>query len=186
MADATPAPPAEPAPQRLPAAAPPSAAHPRAAHLPAPSLLDRSDPERLREFKYRFGQSVVFGLPVVALELVGRSLGGPEADRWVTLFQALLAGWVVYVGATGMAIEGAFLLLARRRPPVWLLADLVVASAAMLLYLISLTRLVPLLGGRSVPGGWPSLFAGVVVLLAAWSCLRWWAIKNSAGKPGRV
>lgn len=176
MADATPAPQAEP-----PQQGPPPAAAP-----PAASMLDRSDSERLREFKYRFGQSVVFGLPVLALELAGRSLGGPEADRWVSLFQALLSGWVVYVAATGMAIEGAFAVLARRRPSPWLLSDLVVSCASVLLYLVSALRLVPLLAGRRIAQGWPSLFAAVVVLLSTWSCLRWWVIKNSAGRPGRA
>ena len=178
MADATPAPPDEPTPP-----GPPRALHPPA---PAPSLLDRGEAERLREFKYRFGQSAVFGLPVVALELVGRSLGGPEADRWVTLFQALLAGWVVYVAATGMAIEGAFAVLARRRPPPWLLSDLAVSCASVLLYLVSALRLVPLLAGSRVAGEWPSLFAPAVILLAGWSGLRWRALKSSAGGAGRA
>ena len=176
MADATPAPPADSPPPRSSPVAPDS----------VPSLLDRTESERLLEFKYRFGQSAVFGLPVVALELAGRSLGGAEADRWVTLFQALLAGWVVYVAATGMAIEGVVLVLARRRSSAWLLADLFVACVSVLLYVVSVLRLLPLLAGRSIAGRWPTLFAAVMVLLAAWSCLRWWAIKNSAGKPGRA
>ena len=176
MADATPAPPAHP----------PAETQCGASAAPPPSLLGRGDAERLREFKYRFGQSAVFGLPVLALEFGGRSLGGPEADRWVTLFQALLSGWVVYVAATGMAIEGAIALVARRRPSAWLSADLAIASASTMLYLVSALRLVPLLAGRDVADRWPSLFAAVVVLLATWSCLRWRAIKNSAGKPGRA
>ena len=174
MADATPASPSDRTPQS------PSA-------LPAtPSLLDRSDLERLREFKYRFGQSIVFGLPVAALELVGRSLGGHEADRWVSLLQGLLAGWVVYVAATGMAVEGVLLLVARRRLSAWLLTDAAVSCASLLLYLISLLRLVPLLTGNSIADRLPSFFTAAVVLLAAWSCLRWWTIKRSAGGPGRA
>ena len=179
MADATRATP--------PPTDPPRHASPPASPGPTPPfLLDRSDAERVREFRYRFGQAFVFGLPVVALELGGRSLGGAESDRWVSLLQALLAGWVVYVAATGMAVEGAVVLLDRRRPPAWLLADLIVACASALLYLISLLRLAPLLTGHPSANAWPSLFTPAVVLLAGWSCLRWCATKSSAGGSGRA
>src|SRR2546428_9823632 len=84
-----------------------------ATDTPVP-VFDRSAAQRRQEFKYRFGQSIVFGLPVIALQWFGRSLGGAEPDRWVTLFQALLAGWAVYVRATRMLGEGGLLLPVRR------------------------------------------------------------------------
>src|SRR5687768_11480461 len=74
--------------------------------LPSHEALDRPPHQRLLEHRYRFGQAMVFGLPVWGLQLYGRSLGGPEADRWVAVLQALLAGWVVYVAAAGMMFEG--------------------------------------------------------------------------------
>ena len=68
-------------------------------------LLTRGDEQRLREFKYRFGQSAVFGIPVVALQLWGAKLGPADSERWVSLLQAILCGWVVYVNL-GMLVEG--------------------------------------------------------------------------------
>ena len=131
------------------------------------SLLDRPQPHRTREYQYRFAQSVVFGLPVLALQLYGRSLGGPEAGRWVAILQALLAGWVVYVGAMGMLFEG-LIWLARRR----VTADLLPAAAAVLLYLLTLARLITAaFSGRPLPNPW---FHWAVLLLALWTGLRWW------------
>jgi hypothetical protein len=146
-----------------------------------PDILDRPAGDRRREFKYRFGQSVVFGAPVLALQWFGRSLGGPESDRWATLFQALLAGWVVYVAAAGMLSEGVLLLLAPLRMPKASLADLAVASIAIMTYLFALPRLVALLMGQAPT--WPSMFYAPVMLLALWTGLRWrhLAKKNSAG-----
>ena len=149
-------------------------------------VFDRSAVQRRQEFKYRFGQSIVFGFPVIALQWFGRSLGGAESDRWVTLFQALLAGWVVYVGAMGMLAEGALLLVVRRRRPVDLLADFVVATAAVLLYLAGVPRLVGLLIGKRGALGWPAPFAGVVVLLALWSAFRWVAKKARPDDPAEL
>src|SRR5690349_6759759 len=68
----------------------------------APPSADRDAIERVRQWKYRFAQSVVFGIPVIGLHFLGPRLGGPEAARWVGLFEAILAGWVLYVGALGM------------------------------------------------------------------------------------
>src|SRR3954466_3838186 len=73
------------------------------------TLLNRPREQRVREFKYRFAQSAVFGLPVLALQRFGPALGGAESPRWVGVLQLLLAGWVVYVGAAGMLFEGALL-----------------------------------------------------------------------------
>ena len=92
-------------------------------------VLNRPRSERLREYKYRFAQSAVFGLPVIALHFFGPSLGGPEAGRWVGLLQLLLAGWVMYVGAMGMLVEA----ILRRK----ITADGVVAMLAIGLYLVS-------------------------------------------------
>jgi cation transport ATPase len=118
------------------------------------SVLERPATERIREYRYRFAQAVVFGLPVAGLELYGGSLGGTEAWRWVRFFQALLAGWVIYVGAAGMLFEG--LLLLRRR----VTADLCVATAAVAMYC----------AGWFV-AGW---FCGAVLLVCVWTGLRWW------------
>ena len=164
---------AEPAPQ---------SARPPAAGAAGPgSLLDRPIAERRREFKYRFAQSVVFGAPVLALQWFGRSLGGAESDRWVGLFQSLLAGWVVCVAATGMLAEGLLLVLARRRIPKPLLADFVVALVAFLTYVTGLLRFIALgaIDARIADHS----FAVTVALLAAWTGLRWWhlAKRNSAG-----
>jgi hypothetical protein len=137
-------------------------------------LLERPEAQRLQEFRYRFGQSAVFGLPVVALQWFGRSLGGTESDLWVTLFQALLAGWVVYVAATGMLAEAALLLLTRRRPPAAGLAYALVAAAAVTGYLLSLPRLVLLMAHRGTAGTpWPSVLHWVVIMLAVWTGMRW-------------
>jgi hypothetical protein len=148
---------AEPAP-------PPSAPGPDRLEL----LLRRDARERCREFKYRCAQTLVFGIPVVALQWFGRSLGGPEADRWVGIFQALLAGWIVYIAAAGMLFEG-LILLPRRGPS----ADLFVAAVSVLAYTISLTgRVLPVIFTGRV-GHAPPLFHWIVVLLAGWTALRW-------------
>ena len=130
-------------------------------------LLARPDDQRLREYKYRFSQAVVFGLPVLALQLCGRALGGPEAERWVGILQALLAGWVVYVGAAGMLFEG-LILLPRR-----VVADLIPALVAVLAYLFSLTSVVYVLFTGHL---WyrPLLFHASVCVIAGWTGLQWY------------
>lgn len=150
------------------------------AETPPSALLDRPPSQRLLEYRYRFGQSTVFGVPVVALEAFGRALGGAEADRWVALFQALLSGWVVYVAATGMLAEGMLNLLARRRTRREAVIDASVALLALLLYLVSVPRVVALLVGYPARE-WPGSFAECVVVLAAWTGLRWAQKRNSAG-----
>ena len=130
------------------------------------NLLARPDEQRRREYKYRFSQSVIFGLPVVALQLYGTRLGPADADRWVSLLQALLAGWIVYVNL-GMLAEGA-LLIARG-----LGADLLITAAALALYGYSLiSAAIGIVTGRL----WyrPLMFWACAVLLAAWTGLRWW------------
>ena len=138
------------------------------------NLLARPDDQRLREYKYRFSQAVVFGLPVVALQWKGYSLGGAEADRWVGILQALLAGWVVYVGAAGMLFEG-LILLPRR-----VTADLLPALLAVAAYLFSLISVLHVpLDGRL--GYRPLLFHVSVVIVAAWTGVQWfrWSRKLS-------
>src|SRR5437016_2553518 len=73
------------------------------------NLLTRPLDQRRRESKYRFAQGVVFGLPVLALQRWGTSLGPADAARWVPILQALLAGWVMYLNL-GMLFEGLLLL----------------------------------------------------------------------------
>src|SRR4051794_34598570 len=68
-------------------------------------LLSRPRDARLREYKYRFAQSVVFGLPVLALQWWGGSLGPLDAQRWASLLQSIMCGWVLYVNL-GMLLEG--------------------------------------------------------------------------------
>ncbi|MGH7215050.1 MAG: hypothetical protein ACREIT_09840 [Tepidisphaeraceae bacterium] len=137
------------------------------------SILERPREQRVREYQYRCAQSMVFGLPVVGLQVWGNSLGGPEADRWVGALQALLAGWVVYVGAAGMLFEGALLLLERRRAT----GDFVVALLAVVAYLASLASVVALVvAGRALFR--PVWFHWVVVALAAWTGFRWWRISS--------
>jgi hypothetical protein len=130
-------------------------------------LLARPDDQRLREYKYRFSQAVVFGLPVIALQLWGGALGGPESDRWVAVLQALLAGWVVYVAAAGMLFEG-LILLPRR-----VTADVVPAMLSLVAYLFSLISVLHVLfTGRL----WyrPLLFHVSVIVVALWTGIQWY------------
>jgi cation transport ATPase len=138
-------------------------------HTDWDSLLSRGPQERRREHRYRFSQAVVFGLPVIGLQLVGQRLGGDESGRWVGLFQALLAGWVVYVAAAGMVSEGIAVLCVRRG----LSADMLVSVLAVLLYMHSLLSVAHVLVDGTL---WyrPLLFHVTVMLLAAWTGLQWW------------
>ena len=131
-------------------------------------VLARPAGERAREFKYRFAQSVVFGLPVLALHWLGPALGGAEAPRWTGLFQTLLAGWVIYVAATGMIFEGAILLARRLR----ITLDFIVATVATTLYVVTVVAWAMLLVRRDASRV-PTLFHHAVILLAAWCGARW-------------
>ena len=137
------------------------------------ALLQRPDDQRLREYKYRFSQAVVFGLPVLALEAWGRALGGVEADRWVGILQALLAGWVVYVGAAGMLFEG--LISLPRRVMVDLLPSLLAVGA----YLFSVLSVLHVLFTADL---WyrPLLFHVSVLIVALWTGIQWyrWARRS--------
>lgn len=137
-------------------------------------LLARGDEERLREFKYRFGQSIVFGTPVIALQLWGANLGPTDSERWVSLLQAILCGWVVYVNL-GMLVEGV---LARRA---WLRADFVVALLAVLVYLYSA---ISAIRGIVTAHLWyrPLLFHVCVIVLAMWSAIRWRGLARKSNR----
>src|SRR5689334_17265019 len=127
-----------------------------AASEPIEHLLDRPPAERCREYRYRFAQSVVFGIPVIGLALFGPSLGGPEAGRWIGLLQLLLAGWVIYVGGLAMLIEA----LLRRRVTV----DAFIAALACAVYLLGAGGVIYLFAtGRSHHEQW--VFALEVALL---------------------
>ena len=142
-------------------------------------LLARDLTQRSREARYRVGQSLVFGLPVLALAVWGRGLGGGEAARWVGVFQALLAGWVVYVGAAGMIAEGILLLAHRRR----LTADFCVGAAAATLYALGIVQL-----GRNLLDDRPHRmpFALPVVMIGAWAAWQWWRISRAMRRDGRI
>lgn len=138
------------------------------------SLLKRPLDQRVREFKYRFAQSVVFGLPVLALQRYGLALGWVEAGRWAGVLQLLLAGWVMYVGAAGMLFEG--LLTLRKKPT----ADFTVALLAIALYLWSAVGFFALLTRAGTEHR--LLFDASVGLIAGWSAARWWRMARS--EPG--
>jgi hypothetical protein len=142
-------------------------------------LLNRTAEERLREYKYRFAQSVVFGLPVVALQWWGSALGPIDADRWVSLIQALMCGWVLYVNL-GMLVEGILIprLSSTSAVESCLRRDFLVASCATALYLSSL---VSALHGIITAHLWyrPLLFHICVIVLAAWTGWRWMRLSRA-------
>ena len=138
----------------------------------APSLLARPRQQRLLEYKQRCAQAIVFGLPMLGLQWFGHLLGGApmEQQRWISILQALLSGWVIYVGATGMLIEGIFL---------WprVTADFVVAMVATLIYLFSAISTTGIFFiGRPFYG--PLLFHWSSILLAGWCGWRWWGMSR--------
>jgi cation transport ATPase len=171
-----------PAPPDTPTAHVPPPAH----YDPLHSQLARPADQRVREYQDRFAQSAVFGLPVLLLQAFGRSLGGPESNRWVAVFQAVLAGWIVYVGAAGMLFE-SLLWLARRR----ITADLLPSLAAAGLYLLGLARLAShLLAVNIAPASHPRgapfpplPFHWAVLLLVAWTGARWWWLRAETKHP---
>ncbi|HEX8524164.1 MAG TPA: hypothetical protein VF669_18060 [Tepidisphaeraceae bacterium] len=126
-------------------------------------LIDRPAEVRRREYQYRFAQTVVFGLPVTALALWARVLDPVHHERWGTVMQALLAGWVMYVNA-GMVVEG---ILVRR-----VTGDLVASLIGAGIYLWSLGAAVHILVDGRV---WyrPILFGWSVAVMAIWTGARW-------------
>ena len=138
---------------------------PRTQDAALETFLHRPLADRVREFKYRFAQAAVFGLPVIALQYAGPHLGAGESGRWIGLFQALLAGWFVYV-SSGMLFEG-LIHGVRGNPTV----DLLVILAVIGLYLVSLIAWLTLL-----PAGrpwFPPVFHWPVLLILGWAGFRW-------------
>ena len=140
------------------------------------ALLDRPADQRRREYQYRFAQSVVFGLPVLALQWFGRSLGGAEAARWVAVLQAALAGWVVYVGAAGMLFE-SLLRLGRRQ----VAADLVPSAAAVALFAVGAWHAALLVADAAAHPA--QTFHWSVLLLIGWTGMRWRLSARSVQPP---
>jgi hypothetical protein len=142
-------------------------------------MLARPAAERAREFKYRFAQSVVFGLPVLALHWLGPLLGGAEAPRWTGLLQTLLAGWATYVAAAGMVFEGA-LLLTRGR----VTSDFVAGMLASTLYLVGVAGwVVRLIRGAASTAPMPFHYGMTVLIL--WCGVRWaWLSRNAHSGHG--
>jgi cation transport ATPase len=141
--------------------------------ISAQELLSRPVEQRIKEHKYRCAQAIVFGLPVLGLQWFGRGLGGSpqESQRWVSLLQALLAGWATYVGAAGMLAEGVIL----RR----VTADLWVAVIATFCYVFSLISVLGIfMKGQPLYG--PLLFHVAVLVLAGWTGFRWWQLSRRA------
>jgi cation transport ATPase len=137
---------------------------PAATTEPLHQLLDRPAAERCREYRYRFGQSIVFGLPVIALGLFGPVVGGPESGRWIGLLQLLLGGWVIYIGALALLIDA----ILRRR----VTADALVAALSLLLYLLGAAGVIYLfVTARSHQQRWA--FAVEVAVLCAWNGAQW-------------
>jgi hypothetical protein len=138
---------------------------------PISPLLDRGPEQRLREYKYRFAQSIVFGIPVIALQYWGRALGPADSERWCSVLEGFLSGWVLYVNL-GMLIEG--LLLLRQR----VTGDLVAAAVAAGLYLFSL---ISAMHGIVTARLWyPLLFDACVIVLAGWTGWRWFRLAQLA------
>jgi cation transport ATPase len=131
-------------------------------------LLHRPLQQRVREHKYRCAQSLVFGLPVIALQYLGPRLGGVESQRWIALFQAALSGWVTYIAATGMISEGIVVLLGKHR----VTKDLAVGLFALALEAFSFISASHILVDGQV---WyrPLLFHVAVMVLIAWSAIQW-------------
>jgi len=125
-------------------------------------LLDRPLGERVREYRYRFAQSAVFGVPVVALAVWGKVLGPFDSQRWAGVMQALLAGWVLYVNL-GMLAEG----IIRKR----VTGDLLVTAAALGLYVWGLIGVIGVLAGKS--DAQPTMFVATVALLCGWDLIQW-------------
>jgi hypothetical protein len=85
----------------------------------------------------------------------------------MSLLQALLTGWVVYVNL-GMLFEG--LLLLRRR----MSGDLLVAAATVLIYIVSLVSALRAIVTSRL--WYPLAFHLCVVILGVWTGVRWWQL----------
>jgi cation transport ATPase len=135
-------------------------------------LLARPAHQRRIEYKYRCAQAIIFGLPVLGLQYFGPMLGGAESSRWIGILQALLAGWVVYVGAAGMLFEGLVTISTRALWP-----DLVIALVSLGVYLYSLGSVLAIFFTGHLAYQ-PLLFHVSVMVLGLWSGLRWWRLRG--------
>jgi cation transport ATPase len=142
----------------------------------ASEIFSRPLADRVREHRYRCAQSLVFGIPVVVLQYLGPMLGGSESGRWMGLFQALLAGWVVYVAGTGLLIEGV---LMKR-----VTMDLVVAVAAGGIYGLSVVGWIGIISVGHAVGMTPR-FHWVVLVLAGWTGIQWCRLSQRGGSVVR-
>jgi len=106
------------------------------------TFIPDNDPEALenqtrREYRARFAQALVFGLPALALHYAGPLLAGGAASEpaglfYPWLFEALLVGWACLVGGWPILWQGA-LALVHLRPT----GDLVTALVLLLTWLAS-------------------------------------------------
>jgi hypothetical protein len=148
---------------------PPAPTEPTPSDLidPVQELLNRPVEHRAREYRYRFAQTVVFGLPVVGLWAWGPMLDPNGYGRWGTVLEALLTGWILYVNA-GMVIEG---LMLRR-----VTGDLVVSSLVVGMYGWGVVWMI----GNLVSGAGSGaiLFLVCVVVLGGWTGVRWVLLRN--------
>jgi hypothetical protein len=92
-------------------------------------------------------------------------LGGAESSRWIALLQALLAGWIIYIAATGPLFEGLVAFSSRTFP------DLLVSVLAIVLYLYSVACAIAILIPHHTVGA--PRFHWTVLLLMPWTALRW-------------
>lgn len=131
-------------------------------------LLTRPIEQRRMEFRYRFAQAMIFGLPVLGLQFFGHHLSAVpgESDRWVGILQALLTGWVTYVAAAGMLAEGVLTI----RHGVT--GDLIVSAVVVPLYLICAISVLGVFV-KGHPFFQPLFFHWIVLLLAGWCGYRW-------------
>jgi len=129
-------------------------------------LLHRPPEQRAKEFRYRCAQTAIFGLPVLALQWFGPSLGGAESPRWIAILQTLLAGWIVYVAAAGLLFEGLVAFSPRTFP------DLFVSLVAIGLYVYSVACAIAILFPHRMSIGNPQ-FHWSVLLLMCWTTIRW-------------
>ena len=131
-------------------------------------LLARPDEQRLREYKYRCAQALIFGLPVMALEYFGRSLGA-EYGQTLVCGTARLGGFPVGIVANQHH---------RVRPadgPLQFGGVLYVDSAEKVARFVMNCNqdFLPIIFTGHLGRG-PILFHVVIALLATWTGARWW------------
>jgi hypothetical protein len=110
---------------------------------------------------------------VLALQLFGPSLGGPESSKWIGLFQALLAGWVMYIGALPILLEEAMDTMLRPRHQRSRSLSMLVVLLALMFYVIGIATWVLILLRRSpiIPAPF-AITVSIVILWCGWKSLR--------------